>query len=438
MLTADNHADRNGADSAVTALSAKEEWARMWPVPLTTMLGISGTALFSGSSGVFLLEMTRAFGWSRTQFSLGLSLQLLLSVLLAPIIGRVVVRWGSRRVALAGIGTLTIGISTLGLASGSLWQWYLLCTFLMLCMTLVHPTVWITAVVSHFRTSRGLSVAIALAGAGLGNALWPLTASAYVRWLGWRIALPALALTWTAFALPLTCKYLRTAKRERPIDRASPSLLDGRGSFVTLLRSRAFVGLMLSGSLFGCMSFGFTVHLVPIAREHGFSLVAAGGVASVAGLAGLAGRILTGFVLDRFAARSIGICLFMLPVASGLLLIFAGHSFAAMLIAAILFGLATGGENDLVTFVASRLLELNAFTRAYAVIIALFSITASVGPFLAGYIFDRTGSYQTFLILVILATSIGAIIMWFMLPSNKNLNVAAEGRDLACTAENDG
>ena len=61
----------------MTELSPRAEWARHWPVPVVAMLGITGPAAFAYVNGVFMVAMTHEFGWTRTQFASGLTLQML-------------------------------------------------------------------------------------------------------------------------------------------------------------------------------------------------------------------------------------------------------------------------------------------------------------------------------------------------------------------------
>lgn len=116
----------------------------MWPLPVVAMLGTAGCAMFSFTSGVFITEITGEFGWTRAQFSTAFVLQMVFGLGLAPLVGRLVDKFGARRIALFGIVPFMVSFGMLGLATQSVWVWWALCLFLALCQALIIPTVWIT------------------------------------------------------------------------------------------------------------------------------------------------------------------------------------------------------------------------------------------------------------------------------------------------------
>ena len=114
------------------AMTAKQEWAAMWPLPLVAMFGHAGAALFAYSSGVFMGPMTAEFGWSRAEFSMAFVIQTLFGIVVQPLVGRLVDRVGPRRVAIAGIIPAALAVSLLGLVGKPIWQWWGLCVIQMM------------------------------------------------------------------------------------------------------------------------------------------------------------------------------------------------------------------------------------------------------------------------------------------------------------------
>lgn len=101
--------------------TARAEWAAMWPLPLVSMFGYVGGASFAYSSGVFMQELTKEFGWSRAEFATAFTIHSLVALVMAPVIGRLIDRIGPRRMALIGIVPFMFGLSLFGLANGSIW-----------------------------------------------------------------------------------------------------------------------------------------------------------------------------------------------------------------------------------------------------------------------------------------------------------------------------
>jgi len=224
---------------------------------------------------------------------------------------------GNRSVCAGGLSTGS------GERNGSIWQWRILCLLQGLCTALIVPTVWIAAVIGRFQASRGLALAFALAGVGLATAVWPFLAATFVRQLGWRAAYLALALSWGVLILPLVLRFFYGPYDGRNADSPRPQRDLRYGQIV---RSRAFVCLTLAGGIFASVSFGLTLHMVPILRGNGLGLSAAAGIAGVGGLFSILGRVGTGFLLDNLATRTLGTVVFLLPVAVSMLLRFGGKT----------------------------------------------------------------------------------------------------------------
>ena len=52
-------------------------------------------------------------------------------------------------------------------------------------------------------------MSVGLAGLALGTLIWPLLSTFYIGALGWRLAFPALAVSWAVIVFPLTVAFFR-------------------------------------------------------------------------------------------------------------------------------------------------------------------------------------------------------------------------------------
>ena len=388
--------------------SARGEWAAQWPLPIVAMLGIAGSATFVYSAGVFLSVLTAHFGWSRGATSSAFLIQTVLSLGAVPLVGRLIDSLGPRRVAIIGLCTHTLGVSLLGLANGSIGQWLVLCSVQGVLSAAIHPAVWIAAVASRFRASRGLALGIAFAGVGVASAIWPLLAATYITTFGWRLAFPALALSWTLPMIPLVLAIMpRPEARVLAPKRARHS--DG-AALRAAFRSPALLCLIIGGGLFNTVSFGLTAHLVPLARSHGLSLVAAASIASIAGIASITGRVGTGFLLDRLPLRTFALIVFLLPIIACTILLAGGTS--TLPLAAAIQGLSTGAELDVLTFVVTRRVDARIFGTVYSVLVSALGAFAGVGPLAMGMFFDATRSYDIALLAAMPVVAAGAFLVW--------------------------
>jgi cyanate permease len=139
------------------------------------------------------------------------------------------------------------------------------------------------------------------------------------------------------------------------------------------------------------------VHLAALLTDRGVASSDAALVVSVMGAATLAGRLVTGWLLDRLAAVRVSFVL-LLIAASGTLLLAASGSFGAAALAAALIGFGTGGEFDVIPYLLSRYFGLRALSTLYGLNWTAWGLAGAAGPMLMGRSFDATGSYGVVLV----------------------------------------
>lgn len=386
------------SEKAKMTMTAKQEWAANWQLPLLAMLGIAGAATFGYSSGVFMEQMTREFGWSRAQFSAAFTVQMVLGLIVMPFLGRLVDRIGPRRIGLAGIGLYTLAFSALGLANGTIWQWWLLGAVQAVGVAFITNPVWLSSVIPRFHASRGLALAVSLAGIGVATLIWPNIAAFGIQHLGWRLTFPAMAVLWAVIMLPFAWFCLVDPPAiEVPAETAEATA--PKSDYLRALRSRTAICLALAGGIFASVTYGIILNLVPMLQTQGMTLTAAAGLTSIMGIFVIGGRIATGYLLDRLPTLPLSIAVFALPVIVCLVLwVFPGNSIAIM-VAVALLGLATGSETDVVVYMIAQRFGRDIFATVLAVIMSVFALLAATGPLLAGSIFDQYDSYEPYLMI---------------------------------------
>ncbi len=388
----------------------RAEWTRSWPLPFISMLGLTGPAAYAYSSGIFMEEMTRDLGWTKTEFSSALTLQMLFGIVVGPLAARVLDRIGPRRMLLIGIVPFAVGLSLLGTTSAAMWHWWTLAAFYSLATAGVILAAWISGVVQSFDQSRGLAISVCLAGIGLATAIWPPLVAWLVGNLGWRATFPAMAFGWALVLLPLVFFFYKPA--HKPIQREVAADLP---PLRPVLRSKTFWLLLGAAGLFSSIQLPLIVNLVPIAKLQGVSLQTAAGIAGLIGLFSIAGRIGTGILLDMVPTRPLALAAFTLVLPVMALLNMADGSVPMLMIAAALLGLAAGSEIDVVTYLCSRRFDPRIFGSVYTILQTGIAVCASLGPLLAGRLFDLTGSYDRFFvvaaILDVIATGLILIVL---------------------------
>jgi MFS family permease len=124
----------------------------------------------------------------------------------------------------------------------------------------------------------------------------------------------------------------------------------------------------------------------------------------------MAGRLLTGWLLDRyfaprvaaafFAVATIGVCTLLLPITQ-----------LTAWISAALIGLSMGAEADAMPYLISRYFGLRSFTELFGYTFSAYAIAGALGPGLMGLGFDRFGDYQLVITGLTAAIALGTVLM---------------------------
>lgn len=377
------------------------------------MMFSTGPIVFATFS-LFMLPLSAAFGWGRGEISLALVISSGCAALSDPIVGRLVDRWGVRRILLPGLALFAVANALLAFLGGSLVQLY--ATFLLLgvASAMCAGVPYSKVIAGWFHERRGLALGIALGvGAGAGSALIPQITRPLIEIFGWREARLSLAAFILVIPLPIMLLFLR----EAPL--SGPGLLNRStaigASAATAIRSRTFRFLFAMIFVGTLVLAGTIVHLIALLSDHGLSVALATSYYSAYAVSNVIGHVIIGFLQDRFETPRVGLPVYCAALAGILLLAF-GHTEAEFLAAAIFLGLGFGAEVSLGAYWVARYWGLRAYGEVYGFLYCAASAGAATGPFLMGTIFDFTGSYDGALMgfsVVILC----CMILNFLLPS---------------------
>jgi MFS family permease len=174
------------------------------------------------------------------------------------------------------------------------------------------------------------------------------------------------------------------------------------GSLKNLLGSATFWMIALTTLFFYAAYGGLLTHQPSVVEGAGFSprlsSIVLGSTAGFAAVGGLAG----GWFLDRFSVRAVGIAMHLLLLAGALSLLWVArtHSAAALVTYAVCFGITIGGSD--VYFVALLRRRFPAVSLAYSYSAWYFCeiLTLLLAGPAAGRIFDLTGNYDRTLALL--------------------------------------
>ena len=384
-----------------TPSSSAAEWRRHWPLVLTTLVGSTFTGQHVYSTGVIMKPLNEAFGWSRGEVSLTVTMAGLSTVFFAPVVGLLTQRYGARRVAMIAVPLTAACFAAIALTGPALWTYYAAFAIYAIIQVAIGPVLWASAVTSTFKVSRGLALGIGLSGTGFSSIIYPQAALWLTEHYGWQGVFCGLALVAFSLLMPLVLFAFRPLHTGQPKAAAgAPPQIAAGLTFREAIRTSLYWRVILVLTTAAVTISTVKVHLVPLLTDKGVSTATAASIVGVLGISTLAGRWVGGFLLDRLSARTIAIPFFLLPAAGCLLLANFNGSVEHALLAAALIGVSYGVEGDMLPFLVSRYFGQRDYSKVFGLSMSFFGLGYAVAPPLAGFLFDRIGSYTVFLIVL--------------------------------------
>lgn len=381
---------------------AGAEWKAHWTLVLAATVGMSVASLHSYIMGLFMEPLGAEFGWTRTQVSAGLTIVGVTTLPLAPFLGVLIDRFGTRRLGIAGLALTSCTIAAFGLANGSMVQWLTL----WFVHAIVHlgcmSPVWTAAITGTFTAARGLALGITMCGAAAAQIFGPVVSYFLIEQLDWRSAFFAIGFGWGGLAMVLSVLFLFDAHAIKSAARLS--LAEGHAtatspglSLKEAMRSTTLWRIAAASFLTMALGVGVMVHQVPILTEAGVSRSEASFLAGLAGVAAIAGKIVTGYLLDRMGASSIGGLTLAASAGGFALLLGPGGIPLVIILAMLIIGYSTGAKLQISAYLTGRYAGTRNFGKIFGLIFSLLSFGAALGPALAGIFYDVYGSYAPLL-----------------------------------------
>ncbi len=374
-----------------------------WRVVLAACLGVMAGfgSLFVYTFSVFVKPLAAEFGWSREAISSGFAIAAVTLGVCSPLLGHWIDRVGPRRIILVCMTVYVCGIVSLSLLGSGLWQFYLTCFVLGVVGNGAAHLVYSRSISTWFHRRLGVALAFVMVGAGLGAMILPVVAQSIIGRSGWRASYASLGGLAFLLGLPLSWRYIR----DRPASgRQSAEVVHCGISWKQGLRSFAF--WIITAILFvsSISMNGAITHLSALLTDRGITAEKAALCASILGGSSLLGRIVVGWLLDRFFGPRVALVI-NVTTAIGVFLLARANSFPAGCVATALIGVGAGGEAATTPYLLMRYFGLRAFSTLYGLTWTFYAAAGAIGPVILGRAFDVTGSYSS--LLIILAAALG-------------------------------
>ena len=374
---------------------------------------------------LFYVSIRGEFGWARGETALGYSLSWLFLLVFAPLAGWLGDRWGAR--TLVPVGGLVLGMALACTSQvTALWQYYVAFGLLGAAGIggVMIPAA--TIVTRWFGRSRGMAMGIFSAGASASAVVFYPINAWLVLVFGWRRALLVFGLLVALVTIPLASLLYRDPPK-RDVGRHGawrefdPEVCTtfARDEW-TLGRALGSLRLWAASAMWGLGVIGYqilTTHQVAYAVDRAFRPATLGWVFAVGGLCTVVGNVFGGWLSDRrgrgwvFAVGStIGIagiaCLSAVRSAEDLplLLLYTASGFG--------FGMRIAQ----LSAIPADLFEGRHLGQILGIVQGVGGLGGAVGPWLGGWLFDVTGSYQLAFATATIAIAGSALAAWIAAP----------------------
>ncbi|HEV8270569.1 MAG TPA: MFS transporter [Chitinophagaceae bacterium] len=356
----------------------------------------------------------KEFGWSRATVTSGNAFAKVAVGLLGFFAGWFIDRFGPRRLMLAGI--LMGAIALVGLSTvTTLWQFYLFYTFNALAYMCAGPLPNQVLTARWFNKTRGKAMGFAYLGIGVGGMLVPQIA----KWLniqfGWHQALMILGIFTVIISFPMAwivkenpeVHSLGTIKEEPAIP--LKKIVKGWPFYLLLIGSMCSIGAV-SGTNQNLKLF-FSLDLK-------YSQGQSANIISLVLLSSIIGRVLMGWLADKFPKKYVMILIYTLIAGSIPLLYFASTP-GVIYLFAFIFGMGLGGDYMIIPLMAAELFGVRIMGRVMGLVLTADGLAEAFSPMLVAKLRDNSANYANgFAVLIILA--IIGIIAVAMLPKKIN------------------
>jgi hypothetical protein len=354
--------------------------------------------------GVLASAIQAETGWSKSLVYFGFTIGLLTMGVVSTWIGRLIDRFGARRVMAIGTVIASAGMTALAFARSEtayLVVWAFLGAGLR--MTLYDAAFAALVQVVPTRGRQAISY-LTLFGAFASTVFWVI--AHYLNELtGWRETLVWFAVINLAVCLPLN--WIGLAHKERG-DQTPSARLHADATTIPLTGSARRVAMWLYGLVMSLNAFVFgvvSVQLVPLLEGAGLATAAAVWIASMKGFAQFGGRLVEIVFGRNLRAISVArIAIGVLPFSFALLFVSQGQT-----VLLLIFTLLAGASQGVVTIVRGALPLALFGTEGYGAVLGLLAtpilIVNAVSPTAFALIVEQWGWTGAQAALIVTATA---------------------------------
>ena len=397
-----------------------------WVVVASFIIIFFSTGIIFYSFGVFVPRLEADLGWSATWLGLAVSIWALFFGFSGPLVGVFFQKYGAKRVIL--ICASFTGLCYLFLSRiTEIYQLFILMAIVGVGSAGITLIPNQTLISNWFEKKRGQAMGLMMMGIGFGGLVMPPLADFLIEEFNWRNSFLILGALMLAAIIPTTLLLVRTKPSEMGLepdgagsggegDSSSAGEETAGASGLEVKKALSTSSFWLLFGAFVLLVFGesgLTVHFIRFAGWEDIPSRTASFVWGFAIFMSAIGRMGVGFLADRWNPRNlIALCHGFHAVAMIILVIFfirmGSHSLITYCAFAVIYGLSLGGSAVLLPVMVGRCFGLANFSKVLGLLMMGFALGVVGGPLLGGSLSDKTGSYESVLLIFAVAFAIAA------------------------------
>ncbi|SOE97236.1 Predicted arabinose efflux permease, MFS family [Burkholderia sp. D7] len=357
--------------------------------------------MFFSVVGIFLKPMAMSFHWGRSDVAILPMLAMTGTAVGAPIVGLIADRIGWRKVIAYAIFLFSLSLVALAMAPAS--RAYVGIAGFAIGLTGAATTAagYLAVLPRVFDARLGMALGFGMIGTGIGGFIAPIAANRLGAITDWRHAYMVFAIVALTLGFLAHQLIFRNLPKSAPVSANSQVSDDGEAmqGEAGMLLSEAFVGyrfwlIAVAVFLVSSVILGGFVHLAAFVSDKGLSTEVAARAAAVVGLGLAVARVGLGVLLDRVFAPLVAMVAFAMGALGFLIFVTDAVQVPTfLLLGALLLGIATGSEGDLIPYLTRKYFGKRAIGAIYGSLFGAATIGGAVGPYLYGLAFDHFGSY---------------------------------------------
>ena len=398
-IAKNEHEEQHDVEGGMRLMKANAARRRNygWVVVACVTTALTFTAGARLLPGVILKTVTDQHGWSRSDFMLAITINMVVLSIFQPFTGWFADRFGSKAILVTGV--VLLGLATIPLSFATeLWQFYVYYgIFGAIALAMVSPVNITALVTGWFDEGRGRALAIATSGSAFGQLFIVPAATWFLTMTTWPELYRMISVVLLAVMTPMCLLFIRT--RASTVHKTAAAVK----------ADEPHVGLReaLNASSFWLLAFGFftcgftmafaSTNFLAYADDMGMSTTAAADIVAVTAIFSIAGSFALGAAADRwprhyvlslvYALRGFSfVLLWLLPVGN------------LLYIYAIVLGISWTATTPLTAAISADIYGRARIGVIFGTMFSFMNLGSGAGSFLDGLVYDTFGNYRVALL----------------------------------------